>query len=931
MTPGDAPDVLVAMNPAALKSNLSDLPGGGLLILDSDEFTPRNLAKVGYATNPLEDGSLEGWQTVPVPLTSMTLDALADSGLGKKEAERSKNMFTLGLLSWMYHRPTEGTVRFLERQFRRKPEIAAANIAAFRAGYNYGETTEAFAVSYEIKPAPMDAGTYRNISGNQALALGIVAAGQRSGLPIFLGAYPITPASDILHELSKHKAFGVRTFQAEDEIAGIGAALGASFGGALGVTTTSGPGVALKAETIGLAVMTELPLLIIDVQRGGPSTGLPTKTEQSDLLQAMFGRNGEAPLPVIAPRSPGDCFDAAIEATRIALTYRTPVMLLSDGYLANGAEPWAVPDVDSLPDLTGAVGFATGPNAEATDGSPEFHPYLRDPETLARAWAVPGTSGLQHRIGGLEKADGNGNISYDPANHDFMVRTRQAKIDGIAASIGPTDVEDPDGDASVAVIGWGSTYGPIGAACRRIRASGRKVAQIHLRHINPFPTDLGEVLARYDRVICPEMNLGQLALLLRAQVPGRRAEPHPGERDALPVRRAGRGHPGRHRHHEHRRGPGRSRRERSHAVTTLDTHVHDLGMPGNPISAAVATSVAESGEKKTDLKAKDLKTDQEVRWCPGCGDYVILNAVQSFLPSLGIAREDMVIISGIGCSSRFPYYMNTYGMHSIHGRAPAIATGLAASRPDLSVWVVTGDGDSLSIGGNHLIHALRRNVNMTILLFNNRIYGLTKGQYSPTSEVGKVTKSTPMGSIDAPFNPISLALGADATFVGRAMDSDRKGLTDVLRQAAEHQGTSLVEIYQNCNIFNDGAFELLKDPTTGTQWSIPLEHGKPLVFGPDGAACVVRDDFGGLRIAETNQVAAEDIVVHDATRENPAYAFALSRLSSQDLRYTPMGVFRSVQKPTYDGMMTEQLDTARVGGTADLQGLLGGGETWSVE
>ncbi|WP_242471218.1 MULTISPECIES: 2-oxoacid:acceptor oxidoreductase subunit alpha [unclassified Blastococcus] len=517
MTPGDAPDVLVAMNPAALKSNLSDLPGGGLLILDSDEFTPRNLAKVGYATNPLEDGSLEGWQTVPVPLTSMTLDALADSGLGKKEAERSKNMFTLGLLSWMYHRPTEGTVRFLERQFRRKPEIAAANIAAFRAGYNYGETTEAFAVSYEIKPAPMDAGRYRNISGNQALALGIVAAGQRSGLPIFLGAYPITPASDILHELSKHKSFGVRTFQAEDEIAGIGAALGASFGGALGVTTTSGPGVALKAETIGLAVMTELPLLIVDVQRGGPSTGLPTKTEQSDLLQAMFGRNGEAPLPVIAPRSPGDCFDAAIEAVRIALTYRTPVMLLSDGYLANGAEPWAVPETATLPDLTGAVGFATGPNAASTDGTPEFHPYQRDPETLARAWAVPGTAGLQHRIGGLEKADGNGNISYDPANHDFMVRTRQAKIDGIAASIGPTDVEDPDGDARVAVIGWGSTYGPIGAACRRIRASGRSVAQIHLRHINPFPADLGEVLARYDRVVCPEMNLGQLALLLRAK------------------------------------------------------------------------------------------------------------------------------------------------------------------------------------------------------------------------------------------------------------------------------------------------------------------------------------------------------------------------------------------------------------------------------
>jgi 2-oxoglutarate ferredoxin oxidoreductase subunit alpha len=516
MTPGDAPDVLVAMNPAALKANLADLPGGGLLIVDSDEFTSRNLAKVGYAANPLEDGSLEGWQLVSVPLTTLTLEALKDSGLGKKEAERSKNMFTLGLLSWMYHRPTEGTVRFLERQFRRKPEIAAANIAAFRAGYNYGETTEAFAVSYEIKPAPMQPGTYRNISGNQALAYGIVAAGQRSGLPVFLGAYPITPASDILHELSKHKAFGVRTFQAEDEIAGVAAAIGASFGGALGVTTTSGPGIALKSEAIGLAVMTELPLVIVDVQRGGPSTGLPTKTEQSDLLQAMFGRNGEAPVPVVAPRSPGDCFDAALEAARIALTYRTPVFLLSDGYLANGAEPWQVPAVDELPDL--AVDFATEPNGTAADGEEGvFLPYLRDPETLARAWAVPGTAGLQHRIGGLEKADRTGNISYDPANHDFMTRTRQAKVDGIAATIPPTDVEDPDGDARVAVIGWGSTYGPIGAACRQIRASGRKVAQIHLRHLNPFPADLGDVLRRYDRVVCPEMNLGQLALLLRAK------------------------------------------------------------------------------------------------------------------------------------------------------------------------------------------------------------------------------------------------------------------------------------------------------------------------------------------------------------------------------------------------------------------------------
>jgi 2-oxoglutarate ferredoxin oxidoreductase subunit beta len=371
------------------------------------------------------------------------------------------------------------------------------------------------------------------------------------------------------------------------------------------------------------------------------------------------------------------------------------------------------------------------------------------------------------------------------------------------------------------------------------------------------------------------------------------------------------------------------------AIESTNAHVHDLGMPAagpdvTTISGAIDASVAANGPKQTTLKAKDLKTDQEVRWCPGCGDYVILNAVQSFLPSLGIAREDMVIVSGIGCSSRFPYYMNTYGMHSIHGRAPAIATGLAASRPDLSVWVVTGDGDALSIGGNHLIHTLRRNVNLTILLFNNRIYGLTKGQYSPTSEVGKVTKSTPMGSIDAPFNPVSLALGADATFVGRAMDSDRKGLTDVLRQAAEHQGTSLVEIYQNCNIFNDGAFELLKDPATGPMWTIPLVHGEPLVFGPGGASCVVRDDFGGLRIAETNQVDASQIVVHDAHREDPSYAFALSRLSSQDLRYSPMGVFRSVAKPTYDRMMADQLEDAAAQEPADLDALLAGSDSWTV-
>ncbi|MFC6288040.1 2-oxoacid:acceptor oxidoreductase subunit alpha [Nocardioides sp. GCM10027113] len=511
LTPGDAPDVLVAMNPAALRANLGDLPRGATIIVDSHDFTARNLTKAGYQSNPLEDDSLAEYAVHKVDLTGMTIEAVKEFGLSRKDAARAKNMFALGLVSWMYGRPTETTVSFLQRRFAKVPAIRDANVTAFTAGWNFGETTEAFVVSYEVKPAPMAAGTYRNITGNLALAYGLVAGGVQSGLPVFLGSYPITPASDILHELSKHKSFGVTTFQAEDEIAGIGAALGASFAGHLGVTTTSGPGIALKSETIGLAVMTELPLVIIDVQRGGPSTGLPTKTEQADLLQAMFGRNGESPVPVIAPQSPGDCFDAALEAARIAVTYRTPVMLLSDGMLANGSEPWRIPEVADLPAIDPA--FAT--RAHGEDG--EFQPYERDAATLARPWAVPGTPGLEHRIGGLEKADGSGNISYDPANHDYMVRTRQAKVDRIADSLPALEVDDPSGEAKVLVLGWGSTYGPIGAGVRRVRRAGHNVAQVHLRHLNPFPKDLGEILARYDKVLVPEMNLGQLSLLLRAK------------------------------------------------------------------------------------------------------------------------------------------------------------------------------------------------------------------------------------------------------------------------------------------------------------------------------------------------------------------------------------------------------------------------------
>jgi 2-oxoglutarate ferredoxin oxidoreductase subunit alpha len=519
MTPGDRPDVLVAMNPAALKANIADLPRGGLIIADTADFTKRNLAKVGYAVSPLDDGSLEGYQLHALDLTGMTVEAVKQFGLSRKDASRAKNMFALGLLSWLYHRPTEGTLDFLTTKFANKPAIRDANVTAFKTGYAFGETTEVFAVTYEVAPAPMPTGQYRQINGNLALAYGLVTGARKAGLPLFLGSYPITPASDVLHELSKQKRFGVTTFQAEDEIAGVGAALGASFAGHLGVTTTSGPGVALKAETIGLAVMTELPLIICDVQRAGPSTGMPTKTEQADLLQVMFGRNGESPVPVIAAQSPSDCFETAIEAITWAIKYRTPVIVLSDGYIANGAEPWQVPDLSKIAAIDPQ--FATAANGSTTAGKPEYYPYRRDPETLARPWAIPGTEGLQHRIGGIEKAKDTGAVSYDPANHEEMVLTRQAKVDGIVRDIPDMVVDDPRGAdghrANVLVLGWGSTYGPITAAVRRVRKTGRNIAQAHVRHLNPFPANLGHILRSYDRVIVPEMNLGQLAMLLRAK------------------------------------------------------------------------------------------------------------------------------------------------------------------------------------------------------------------------------------------------------------------------------------------------------------------------------------------------------------------------------------------------------------------------------
>ena len=505
-TPGDAIDVLIAMNPAALKVNIADLKANGILIVNSDSFKEGDLRKARLITNPLEDHSLDKFRVFPVELQRLTRSSLQHLGLDAKAMDRCKNFFALGMCYWLYNRSTDPTVRWIEDKFKKKPLLAEANKLAMKAGYSYCEATEAFQISYEIPPAQLSPGSYRNLSGNQALALGFVTAAKKSGLRLFLGSYPITPASDILHELSHYKNFDVLTFQAEDEIAAITSSIGASYAGALALTTTSGPGMALKTEALGLAVMTELPLVICDIQRGGPSTGLPTKTEQADLLQAMFSRNSEAPVPVLAPSTPGDCFWVAVEACRIALKYMVPVIILSDGYLANGAEPWRIPKEEEIPEI--AVKFATDPEG--------FMPYKRNPDTLARPWAVPGTKGLEHRIGGLEKQDVSGNINYEPLNHENMVRIRAAKIDAIVQDIpNVLPAGDPEGD--LLIVSWGSTYGAITQSVKSQRDKGRKIGHLHLRHLNPLPANVGDILKRYKEVLVAELNMGQLRWMLRAK------------------------------------------------------------------------------------------------------------------------------------------------------------------------------------------------------------------------------------------------------------------------------------------------------------------------------------------------------------------------------------------------------------------------------
>ena len=825
-------------------------------------------------------------------MTSLTREVCEPLGVKPRDAERSKNFFALGLVSWMFTRPTEDTLEWIDKKFAKNEKVRGANRASFLAGFNFGETTEAVGHRYEVRPAKLPPGEYTSVTGNAALAWGIITAGQLAKLPITLGSYPITPASDILHELSKHKHFGVRTVQAEDEIAAIGMALGASFAGHLGVTTTSGPGIALKSETTSLAVSIELPLLIVDIQRGGPSTGLPTKTEASDLNIALFGRHGESPVPVVAAYSPTHCFYAAIEAIRIALTYRTPVYLLSDGYLANGSEPWLLPDVSTLPDIT--VPFATEFNHVEKDGTEVFWPYLRDPDTLARPWAIPGTPDLMHRVGGLEKSDGSGNIDYTPENHERMVRLRGGE-DRRDRQGHPADRAQRRSRRRRARARLGVD---VGGDRRRGAASAPRRTQGRIGPPRP-PQPVATGSRRPPPPVPPDHRS-------RAQhrpadqrhprpLPRRRPRVDEGAGPAVQVPRD---------RASDRRGTRRIRRRRSTVMSTTEV----------PITTKA-----------------DWSSDQEVRWCPGCGDYGILLATQQLMPELGVAPKDTVFVSGIGCSSRFPYYMNTYGMHSIHGRAPAIATGIAVARPDLDVWVITGDGDGLSIGGNHLIHALRRNVNLTILLFNNRIYGLTKGQFSPTSELGKVTKSTPFGSIDPPFNPLMVALGAEATFVARTHDLDRKHMIETFRAAHDHHGASFVEIYQNCNVFNDGQFDGVTKKQVRDEMLIDLVDGEPIVFGAERQRGVVMGSDGQLRLVELSDVDPGDVLVHDAHRDDPSLAFALARLSTDDHSPTPFGVFRDIQRQEYSGAVADQvLEASDRRGPGDLEALLRTNGTWTV-
>ena len=878
-TPGDAPDVLVAMNPAALKTNIGDLPAGGALIVNSDAFTQANLNKAAYAANPLTDGSLKAYTTFEIPISSLNERSLDGLDMTTKQKDLTKNFFALGIMFWLYERSMDPTLGWIDSKFSARPVVAEANKRALRAGYAFGETTEMFHTHYRVRPAKLAPGTYRNITGNEATALGFLTASRLADRPLFYGSYPITPASDILHQLSGYKTFGVKTFQAEDEIAAIGAAIGASYGGALGLTASSGPGIALKTEAMGLAVMVELPLVVIDVQRAGPSTGMPTKNEQADLLQVMFGRNSDSPIPIVAPATPGECFDLAIEAARIALKYMTPVVYLSDAFLATGSEPWPIPDLASLPEHRGPECRRRRRDlpalpARSRDARPTLgragHGRPRAPHRRPR-------EGGRHGQRQLRPGQPPQDADAAPAEgRGHRERHRPARGHGTG-----------DRRAADARLGLDLWRDPLGG---RAPAGGGPVGRTRApAPPQPVPGQHRGGAAQLPPGPHPRSQPGPAAAARPGEIPHRCRRLRPRSRQAVPHRR------------DRRRGRASPRGEPTH-MTTDATDATEPVPPQPALSAENAQVIA--------LTRKDFVSDQEVRWCPGCGDYSILAQTQKVMPDFGYKREDIVFISGIGCSGRLPYYMNTYGFHTIHGRAPTLATGLKAARPDLMVWVITGDGDALSIGGNHVIHSMRRNVDINMVMFNNRIYGLTKGQASPTSEFGKKTKSTPVGSIDTPIIPLTIALAAEASFVARSVDTHTEHLQQTLERGGRHKGSSFIEVLQNCNIFNDGAWRDFTDREVREDRMLVLEHGKPMIFGKDRDKGIRLDGLKPevVTIGE-NGVTEADLLVHDETAEDPYLALVLSRMFWPDFP-VPVGVLRATTRPTHDRLLEDQVSAA---------------------
>lgn len=897
LTPGDKCDVLVAMNAAALKTQYKYAKPQATIIIDTDNFTAADLRKACFVEDDfIGELGINTDRVVACPMTQMVKETLKDSGLEMKTILKTRNMFALGIVCWLFNRDRHLVADFLHKKFERKPAIAENNIKVVEAGYNYAANTHASVpATYRIESRHKHPGRYMDITGNKAAAYGLIAAAERSKLKLYLGSYPITPATDILIELSKHKSLGIITVQSEDEIGACSSAIGAAFAGALAVTSTSGPGISLKSEAMNLAVMDELPLVVVDVQRGGPSTGMPTKGEQTDLLQVLVGRNGESPMPVIAPVSPSDCFTAAYQACKMAVEHLTPVVLLSDAYIANGSAAWRLPDVDKLPNIQ--------PHYATSDMSGTYKPFHRDPESLSRYWAIPGHKGFTHIIGGLEKDGISGEISNNPDNHDRMVRLRAAKV----ARIQVPDIKvlgDVD-DADLLIVGFGGTFGHLYQALDELQNRGHKVALAHFKYINPLPKNAAEVLRRYPRVVVAEQNLGQFAAYLRMRVDGfvpyqyNKIEGQPFKVAALVE--------------SFEKILASPAIQQGGAASTNVPVVPPLREGEGVESASGSKSIIEidDNDEPQTFTPQDFKHGQP-RWCPGCGDHMFLMALHKAMAKIGVAPWHTAVISGIGCSSRLPYYMNTYAMQTIHGRAAAVALGAKVINPKLTVWQVSGDGDGLAIGGNHFIHAVRRNIDINMILLNNRIYGLTKGEYSPTSPRGFVSKTSPYGTVEDPFRPAELCFGARGRFFARAVANDVPATEEILCAANNHKGTSVCEILQNCVIFNNGAYDPIYTHDGRKKNAIYVRHGQPLVFGENNEYGLIQMGFG-LRVVKIgeNGFTINDILIHDAHAEDDTLQLALAMMDTRDGFPVALGVIRDVDSPTYDACVNTQIEEVK--------------------